>query len=211
MSADAQELIANAPSEKRRHGIATRFIQPATALHADVRDAHQPRGPARWYQRPATTSLPSHGRARRGWRYLPSAHRCSTMAATAGHPLFHRSRRDLPDTWRRPASTRADIVVPRLGASSRRRCITESSMLRVVFIWITISCRQGGTSFLVTCSPGAGAPRAGGAGSTRMIRRNMLCARVRLPLQSRWSLACDRILQRKLEALGPQLLSSRAA
>ena len=42
-------------------------------------------------------------------------------------------------TRRRPASTRADIVVPRRAASSRSRCITVSSILSVVFIWITIS------------------------------------------------------------------------
>ena len=47
---------------------------------------------------------------------------------------------------RSPASTKADIVVPRRGASSRRRCITESSMLRVVFIWITVSRGQSGTN-----------------------------------------------------------------
>ena len=33
-----------------------------------------------------------------------------------------------------PASTRADIVVPRCGASSRSRRITVSSILRVIFI-----------------------------------------------------------------------------
>ncbi len=39
----------------------------------------------------------------------------------------------------RPASTSRDIVVPLLAASSRSRCMTESEMFSVAFIWKTIS------------------------------------------------------------------------
>lgn len=81
-------------------------------------------------------------------------------------------------TSRSPASTKADIVVPRRGASSRRRCITESSMLRVVFIWITIPSEKSGPngrgSILSAHPRSSGLGHPGSESSIQLLRKNVI-------------------------------------
>ena len=184
MSADAQELIANAPSEKRRHGIATRFIQPATALHADVRvlisrvDQHvgikdqqlllfhhtvELVAVGDIYQVP--TAVPRWQR-RQGIRFFTARDGiCQNVAKASLHKSGHR----------RAAPGRLFTQALHYGIVAVEGCLHMDNHImqarrhlvpRHVLPWRWCS-------------------RAGGAGSTRMIRRNMLCARVRLPLQSR--------------------------
>ncbi len=83
---------------------------------------------------PSSMARYNASRSSMSTRRPPLSHVGNGGDASGGFPVANCGA----STRRRPASTSADIVVPRRAASSRNRRMTESSMLRVVFTWKTV-------------------------------------------------------------------------